>query len=142
MSIFGMVVVDSWMLYKGCTGGDKMSQTDYYKALIDGLIDNTYYDQSVEKIRVSARSVAKGTAASVGTSGTGLHLTPTKRKRESVESTVPRRLQYRCKVCQKKTVMVCSICRNDGKYGDSQAAYCHPVTNRGCFRAHIDGNHS
>jgi Transposase IS4 len=47
MSIFGMVVVDSWMIYKGCTGGEKMDQTDYYKALIDGLIDNTYYDQSV-----------------------------------------------------------------------------------------------
>jgi hypothetical protein len=31
LSIFGKVVVDSWMLYKGCTGGRKMTQVAYYK---------------------------------------------------------------------------------------------------------------
>jgi hypothetical protein len=39
MSIFGMIVVDSWMLYKGCTGGNQLNQNAYYKALIDALID-------------------------------------------------------------------------------------------------------
>jgi Transposase IS4 len=144
MSIFGMVVVDSWMLYKGCTGGKKMHQSDYYKALIDGLIDNVYYDQSEARNRVSARSVSYSSynyGGGSGTSGSGLHLTPTKRKIDSATPSGSKRVQYRCKKCDMKTTMVCSICRQAGKNGDSRAAYCHPVTDRDCFRAHMVKDH-
>jgi hypothetical protein len=44
MSIFGMVVVDSWMLYKGCTGGGKLVQISFFKALMTELIDNLYFN--------------------------------------------------------------------------------------------------
>jgi hypothetical protein len=97
MSIFGMVVVDSWMLYKGCTGGGKMIQTEFYKCLIDGLIDNTYYDEAQPANRVSTRSVSISTVPSSCTSGANLHLTPMKRKRQSTDSNSSHRKQYRCK---------------------------------------------
>jgi hypothetical protein len=142
MFIFAMVVVDSWMLYEGCTGGRKMIQTEYYKALIDSLIDNMYYNIADAEIRVSMRSVSIGTTASSGTSGTGLHLTSMKRKRGPVKSSSVKQMQFRCKLCQKKTNMVCSICWQDGKYGDSRVAYCHPTTNRGCFRTHMCNEHN
>ena len=40
-SILGMVIVDSWLVYKGCRGVRlDMTQTDFYIALSEELIDN------------------------------------------------------------------------------------------------------
>jgi hypothetical protein len=139
MLIFGIVVVDSWMLYKGCTGGGKMTQTEFYKALIDGLINNTYYDDAQAGNQVSTHSVLIGSCARAATSGTGLHLTPTKRKRGSVESSESKRKQNQCKGCGMKTIMLCSICCQDTDSGESQAAHCHPITNRACMEVESIG---
>jgi hypothetical protein len=62
MSIFGMIVVDSWMLYKGCTGGEKMGQMEYYKARIkDSLAPSrsptVYRRLSWPELDVSSRPV-------------------------------------------------------------------------------------
>ena len=43
MTLFGMIVVNSWLLYKGSMGGrQKISQSEFYLRLADGLIDNNY----------------------------------------------------------------------------------------------------
>jgi Transposase IS4 len=41
ISIFSMIVVDSFLLHQECTGG-KLKQIDYYWALLSALIDNGY----------------------------------------------------------------------------------------------------
>jgi hypothetical protein len=41
ISIFSMIVVDSFLLHQECTGG-KMKQLEYYQALLSALIDNFY----------------------------------------------------------------------------------------------------
>jgi hypothetical protein len=144
MSIFGMVVVDSWMLYKGCTGGKKMGQMEYYKAIINNLIDNPYFSRPEPRIRVSRVPMSASSVGSnltVGTFGRGIHLTPTKRKSGSAESKGKKRMQHRCRLCPHKTVMVCSICRQLPELGDSHAAYCAPATERACFHQHVCNIH-
>jgi hypothetical protein len=79
ISIFSMIVVDSFLLHQACTGG-KMKQLDYYQALLSALIDNCYGDgvvsrQPAEKQR---RNALQHTGME-GTSGQGLHITLTKR---------------------------------------------------------------
>jgi hypothetical protein len=59
MSIFGMIVVDSWLLYKGCTGEKHMTQHTYYKALIDALIDNNYNKRVESRSRVSSSALGR-----------------------------------------------------------------------------------
>ena len=143
MSIFGMIVVDSWMLYKGCTGGNQLHQTGYYKALMDALIDSPL--KTVPETRQQAKA-SESTVASlwtkIGTSGRGLHLTPTKRKKPATETQSARRRQSRCRNCNAKTVMVCSYCRDDPDIGESGAAYCCPTTDRNCYERHMIQFHS
>ena len=43
MILFGMIVVNNWLLYKGSMRGrQKISQNEFYLKLTDGLIDNNY----------------------------------------------------------------------------------------------------
>jgi hypothetical protein len=103
MSIFGMIIVDSWMLYKGCTGGTRLQQSAYYKALIDDLIDCPL--KSMPETRQSLDATAPSAAAwavKVGTAGRGLHLTPTKRKGKSADRSNFRRTQRACRTCGSK----------------------------------------
>jgi Transposase IS4 len=141
MSIFGMVVVDSWMLYKGCTGGEKMGQMEYYKALINNLIDNPYFSSPAPRIRAPMSASSVSSSLTVGTFGSSIHLTPTKRKSGSAESKGNKRMQHRCRLCPHKTVMVCSICRQLPELGDSHVAYCAPTTERACFHQHVCNIH-
>jgi hypothetical protein len=41
ISIFSMIVVDSFLLHQECTGS-KMKQLEYYQELLSALIDNCY----------------------------------------------------------------------------------------------------
>jgi hypothetical protein len=129
------------MLYKGCTGGKKLMQAGYYKVLIDNLIDNEYYNGPEARNRVSLPATSVDSASVCGTSGHGLHLTPTKRKSGSAESSGKKRQQYRCHACDNMTIMVCFICRQDPGIGDNKAAYCSAVTDRACFRVHMCEKH-
>jgi hypothetical protein len=141
MSIFGMIVVDSWMLYKGRTGGKKMGQMEYYKALINILIDNPYYHRPEPRIRGYTSASLVNSSLTIGTFGHGLHLTPTKRKSGSADSKVKKRMQHRCKLCFNKTIMVCSICREVPELGEINAAYCAPTTEQACFHHHMCNIH-
>lgn len=141
MSIFGMVVVDSWMLYKGCTGGENMTQSAFYKALMTELIDNPYYNGPESRTQTSLSASSTDSVSALGTSGCGLRLTPTKRKVDSANPAGERRKQRRCRICQRKTIMVCSLCRNDPQIGESGAAFCAAVTERECFRVHMCDKH-
>jgi hypothetical protein len=143
MSIFGMIVVDSWLLYKGCTGGKKLHQIGYYKALMDALIDSplkntTTTRQQQQRFSASDASVASW-ATKTGTAGRGLHLTPTKHKTPTKKK--DRRRQQHCRNCNAKTIMLCSYCRDNPEIGEEGAAYCCPTTGRDCYSRHMDHCH-
>jgi len=138
MSIFGMIVVDSWMLYKGCTGGNQLNQATYYKALLDALIDEPLKTQpETRRTSMSTTSSGGSVSTSVCASGLGMHLTPTKRIAPATASSTGRRMQIKCRVCLQKTTWVCSLCHEDPKLGDIGAAYCHPKSGRVCYQRHM-----
>jgi hypothetical protein len=139
MSIFGMIVVDSWMLYKGCTGGKLLHQSGYYKALMDDMIDFPLKTMPVTR---GQSKTSEGEPRKVGTAGRGLHLTPMKRKKPADETYSERRRQSRCRNCNAKTIMVCNYCRDDPTIGEKAAAYCCPTTDRDCYSRHMAEHHS
>ena len=149
LSIFGMIVVDSWLLYKGCTGGKKLHQIGYYKALMDALIDSplknkatTRQQQQQQGGSNSSESNIESLSTKKGTSGRGLHLTPTKHKKPTRKRDRDRRQQRLCRNCSAKTIMLCSYCRDNPELGEDLAAYCCPTTGRDCFSRHMDQQHS
>jgi hypothetical protein len=77
--IFSIIVVDLFLLHCECTGGG-MKQIEYYQALLLALIDS-HYEIGVVSWRLAEkqRRNAPGQPGLEGTSGQGLHITPTKR---------------------------------------------------------------
>jgi hypothetical protein len=141
MTIFGMIVVDAFLLHRECTGGQYV-QAMYYKALITALIENSY------GVGVVSRRLVGSSAASVaslesgfGSSGWGLHITPTKRVIPDVESVSKRFMQTKCRLCNSKTIFVCSECRANPLIGEIGAAFCGPLTGRTCYRTHMEQMH-
>ena len=139
-------MVDSWFVYQGCTGSLE-SQSDFYTALAEELIDNTF-DQAINARRSSARSLfAAGQSAvspnGFARAGVGPHLTPTKRKRKRNDGTILKHLhQGRCTVCSLKTIMVCSVCHDDAEENGGDSAYvCGSKTTRLCFAVHLEEKH-
>jgi hypothetical protein len=144
-SIFGICVVDSMFVYRACTGSSE-SQAEFYTALAEELIDNTF-DQPVHGRR-SAAGQNSGSPNAVSQNGfvragVGPHLTPTRRKRKKSDGTFSNHLyQGRCGVCGKKTAMVCSICHDgpEENGGDSRFV-CGSKTTRPCFAVHLQTKH-
>jgi hypothetical protein len=144
-----MFVVDSWfVLYRGCTGSLE-SQSDFYTALAEELIDNTF-DQAINARRSSAGSPFAAGQSAVSPNGfarapgVGPHLTPTKRKRKKKDRTILNALhQGRCAVCSLKTTMVCSLCHDgDAEENGGDSAYvCGSKTTRLCFAVHLEEKH-
>ena len=82
-SIIGMIIVDSWLVYKGC-GSVRldMAQTDFYIALSEEPIDNDYHTGVATSKRMNAHE-SSAMKHGVPRSGIGPHLTPTKRRRKN-----------------------------------------------------------
>ena len=146
LSILGMCVVDSWFVYRGCTGSQE-SQSDFYTALAEELIDNTF-DQAINARRSSAGSTIQAGQSAVSPNGfaragVGPHLTPTKRKRKNKDGDTLNYLhQGRCAVCSLKTTMVCSLCHDDAEENGGDSAYvCGSKTTRLCFAIHLEEKH-
>lgn len=141
MSIFGMIVVDSWLLYNGCVGGGRLTQKEFYKALLMDLIDNAYGVGVRSRRSTSSSAEEAASVSTAGTSGRGLHLTPTKRKLEQSSGGKTTFLQARCRVCGKKTILRCSVCRGQPEIGDGRAGFCCPTSGRPCFEHHMVEKH-
>ena len=116
MSLFGMMVVDSWLAFNGCTNSDE-SQKVFYVLLAEELIDNVYDQSNTTRL---GRRVAEGTsptlAAGTGVprSGVAAHITPTKRRRMKQDGTATKYLmQGRCMECGAKSTYLCSQCVDD-----------------------------
>jgi hypothetical protein len=53
MTLFGMIVVDSWLAFSACTGAAE-TQKEFYTLLAEELIDNSYDDESTTHQRGSS----------------------------------------------------------------------------------------
>ena len=146
LSIFSMIVVDTWLVYKNCTNTAEY-QIDFYEYLAEELINNVY-DQPIQgRTRSVSRSPPDGIGigsdgAMIG-GGIGPHLTPTRRKRKRKDGTITNYLhQGRCNVCGSKTTMVCSVCRNGwGEEGEPKSFCCASKSGTNCFSTHLQQKH-
>jgi hypothetical protein len=119
-----------------------MKQLDYYWALLSALIDNCYDNgvvsrQSAEKQR---RTASRHTGME-GTSGQGLHITPTKCVNQEVGLEQRKYKQSQCKLCGLKTIYVCNFCVMKPEHGDKGAAFCNPTTGQTCYATHMCQEH-
>jgi len=136
LSLLGMCVVDSWLLYCGARGANAaLTQRQFYEDLAAQLIDNTF-----DTIGVRARATpSSAQVEEVGSSlrySVGIHLTPTGKRRSGASvGDGDHRAQRNCRVCKRhKSSQVCSGCR--GGF-DGDMFLCGPKTGRSCFEAHL-----
>jgi len=153
MSIFAMIVVDTWLVYRQSTKprAEELEQTEevylekqkaFYSMLAEELIDNNYDAvSSGRRARSSVTGVEQGVAGMLTDrygqprSGIHAHLTPTKRKRKQNSYCQ----QGRCKICGKKTTLVCSLCNDND--GEAEPWLCGTKQGRNCFATHMTEEH-
>ena len=118
------------------------------------MLQKTYFIQSspiTTRGRANRNTIATGPPSILDTidgrvsSGTGVHLTPTKKRRRVRGQLTNFLMQDWCSDCFGgkvfKTTYVCSECRDvDGCA--KNLAFCHPKTGRLCFREHVENVHN
>jgi hypothetical protein len=124
LSIFGMLVVDTWLAYSQCTGHNTGTrkdekQKDFYTYLADELVDNQYDTVGGNRTLVRGGcSFATEISPTLCRITGECHLSPTKKtRRDSKGNSTSIRLQGRCLVCSRKSTHVCSLCNDEGKPG-------------------------
>ena len=121
LTIFSMIVVDTWLVYSQATGSTEL-QSEFYVRLAEELIDNNI-DSRLQHRRNSGEDGSDSNDESPVMTHTGrvragvsCHLTPTKCRHHSCtvdgELTV-QRLQGHCFECGKKTTYLCSACMDN-----------------------------
>ena len=146
LTIFSMIVVDTWLVYSQATGSTEL-QSEFYVRLAEELIDNNI-DSRPQRQRNSGENGSDSNDESPVMLRTGrvragvsCHLTPTKRRRRTAggELTV-QRLQGRCIECGKKTTYLCSACMD--KDDESKTPWlCHTEKRPACFANHYKHTH-
>jgi len=137
-SLLGMSIVDSWLLHSGARGAAAiLTQKQFYENLAAQLIDNTFDTIGVRARTASATSPQDGAAALLRY-GVGIHLMPT-RKRRNGAAPGDHRAQRTCRECKcHKSSYVCSGCHGGDKWG---VFLCGPKTGRKCFVGHLRNVH-
>jgi hypothetical protein len=145
MTLFGIVVVDTWLVYSKCTGTiEDEKQAEFYTLLAEELIENTY-DSALGRRRrsdfVTEDSPTLSRLTGAPRSGVYAHLTPTKRRRRRADGSLTKqRLQGRCMICHKKTTYLCSVCSDNTRF-ERTPWLCHSEHGRHCFSTHYEDIH-
>jgi hypothetical protein len=147
-----MCVVDTWLAWSQATASQSL-QSDFYIALSEELIDNTF-DRGVGGVSGRRSSAEEpGGSPSLFHKATGnpragifAHLTPTKKKRKRKDGVVTNHSkQGYCSICRKKTKYNCSQCMdNEHPVEDDdekETWLCHADTGRPCFAQHMTIKH-
>ena len=146
LTIFSMIVVDTWLVYSQVTGSTEL-QSEFYLRLAEELIDNNI-DSRLQCQRNSGEDGSDSNDESPVMTRTGrvhtgvsCHLTPTKRRRctRDGELTV-QRLQGHCIECGKKTTYLCSACMDNDDESKTQWL-CHTEERPACFANHYKHTH-
>ena len=110
LSIFSMIMVDSWLVYSAIKNHESPmtagNQKDFYSMLSEELIDNNYdFKGQTVGLRHSPtwdyQDACLRTINGQPRSGVMTHLTPSKRLKNSKGEKTTFRYQGRCKECQK-----------------------------------------
>jgi len=135
LSLLGICIVDSWLLHAGARGPASLKQAAFYEDLASGLIDNTFDGTGVRARAAPAE--ADPLVPPPPVFGSGVHLTPTSKRRHGPSGCARVALaQRRCRVCKVNTTsLICSGCRGPG--GDRETFVCGAKTGRTCFATHL-----
>lgn len=140
MSLFGICVVDGWMLYSGAHGAAAvLTHAQFHETLAEQLIDNVYHTRGASRCGV-LESYAAADETTPPLFGVSVHLTPTlKRRTGSSAKGADQRAQRDCRVCKShRTTQVCSRCRETG---DGEVYCCGPKAGHDCFEVHMRDVH-
>ena len=146
LTIFSMIVVDTWLVYSQATGSTEL-QSEFYVHLAEELIDNNI-DSRAQCRRNSGEDGSDSNDESLvmmctGRVRTGVicHLTPTKHRRRTADGELTvQRLQGRGIECGKKTTYLCSACMD--KDDESKTPWlCHTEKRPACFANHYKHTH-
>ena len=119
LTIFSMIVVDTWLVYSQATGSTEL-QSEFYVCLAEELIDNNI-DSRPQHWRNSGEDGSDSNDESPVMMHTGrvhagisCHLTPTKHRLCTGDGKLTvQRLQGPCIECGKKTTYLCSACMDN-----------------------------
>ena len=138
LTIFSMIVVDTWLMYSQAMGSMEL-QSEFYVCLAEELIDNKI-DSRPQCQRNSGEDGSDSNDESSVMMCTGrvragirCHLTPTKRRRHTRDGELTaQRLQGHCIECGKKTTYHCSACMDNDD--ESKTPWlCHTEKQHACF---------
>ncbi|KAI2514170.1 Transposase IS4 [Fragilaria crotonensis] len=143
LSIFAMIVVDSWLVYNAFTQGRALNQKEFYSVLAEELFDNDYNNRgqpsSAARRSFQQEACIKAVESGSPKSGVLAHLTPIKRFKNNINGQPTTfRYQGRCKECQTKTTWQCSDCEENGK----TVFLCSTKNGKRCFVEHLARNHT
>ena len=146
LTIFSMIVVDTWLVYSQATGSTEL-QSEFYVRLAEELIGNNIDSRLQHRRNSGEDGTDSNDESSVMTctgrvrSGISCHLTPTKHccHTSDGELTV-QRLQGHCIKCGKKTTYLCSACMDNDD--ESKTPWlCHTEKQPACFANHYKHTH-
>ena len=146
LTIFSMIVVDTWLVYSQATGSAEL-QSEFYVCLAEELIYNNI-DSSLQRQRNSGEDGSDSNDESPVMTHTGrvhagisCHLTPTKcRCRTRDGELTAQRLQGHSIECGKKTTYLCSACiENDDE--SKNPWLCHTEKRPARFANHYKHTH-
>ena len=137
MSIFGMLVVDAYLMYRGCTQEESpQTMNEFIHKLADELID---WRQTTRAQRTAYHFHRLESPPSKKRSIEVVHLSPTKRMKPTAS---PRhrdsgkRVNSYCRECKtRRTTMLCSHCWNP------EVPICDTNRRHECWVSHCDKHH-
>ena len=146
MTILGMIMVDSFLVYTRARNEPNTKGREYYTQLAEALIDNDWdttkslghlrrLKQQAEKEAVEEEEEGEGTIAA---SGFGIHLTPLKEKNKNGHTR-----QHKCVGgCGKKVTRECNMCLQYWLDGLSKRHFlCAPQNGGLCWKIHCREAH-
>ncbi len=154
LSIFAMIVVDTWRVYSGLTFDLEIgintgeTQKEFYGRLAAELIDNRYDNIGRSSRRGTNNnddddffdSPAIDRNTGTARSGVDAHITPTKRRQKDKDGNEkPFALQGKCRICKALTTHECSVCRD---LHVPNPWICHTKKGGVCFPQHIAQHHN
>jgi hypothetical protein len=141
ISILGIVIVDSWLAWRGCKGSaNGIQQREFYVALAEELIDYSF-DHIGRRERQCVADEPEAMVNGEPRSGLSAHLTPTnlRRRRLSGEVLAGAR-QGKCRICGRKSTLICSECKDGDPHGP-EPWLCATKKGRVCFPTHMALKH-
>ena len=134
LTIFLMIVVDTWLVYSQATGSTEL-QSEFYVCLAEELIDNNI-DSRPQCQRNSNDESPVMTCTGRVRAGVSCHLTPTKHRRRTGDGELTaQKLQGCCIECGEKTTYLCSACMDNDD--ESKTPWlCHTEKRPACFANH------